>query len=342
MDTPKFRGLPRGNGDFTAFRPPSQVIPWHRVGVGSQDAELTPAWQAAVNEFVLHLREDRGRSQHTIRAYEADVCSIALFASNVGVDQPREVGLEVLRAWLMDIVSRGLARSSVARKVASVRTFSQWAARTGFFTSDVAARLVSPKVPSQLPVVLSQEQASELMQTAAVVADDRSPVGLRDVAIVELLYSTGMRVGELTGLNLSDIDLGRRTARVLGKGSKERVVPFGVPAQRALADWLSDGRPLIAVDASGSALFLGARGGRVDPRVVRSMLARLQRLIADLPEFSPHALRHSAATHLLEGGADLRVVQEFLGHASLNTTQVYTHVSVERLRAVYEQAHPRA
>ena len=317
-------------------------IPWHGVGVGSQEEALSPGWQAAIEEFVLHLRQERGRSEHTIRAYESDITTVAQFACSVGVDQPRETDIEVLRAWLMDTVGRGLARSSIARKVATLRTFSQWAARVGLFATDVAARLAAPKVPSHLPIVLSQAQAEELMATVAVVADDRSPVALRDVAIVELLYSTGMRVGELTGLDVTDVDAGRRTVRVLGKGSKERVVPFGVPAENALVEWLNHGRPALAGSTSGPALFLGARGARVDARVVRAMLTRLQRLVADLPEFSPHALRHSAATHLLEGGADLRVVQEFLGHASLNTTQVYTHVSVERLRAVYEQAHPRA
>ncbi len=317
-------------------------IPWHGVGVGSQQEALSSPWQAALSEFVLHLREDRGRSEHTIRAYESDLASVALFAHGVGVDHPRATTLDVLRAWLMDMVQRDLARSSIARKVASLRTFSQWAFKVGLFTTDVAARLAAPKVASNLPVVLSQTQAQELMETVAVVADDRSPVALRDVAIVELLYSTGMRIGELTGLDLTDVNAARRTVRVLGKGSKERVVPFGVPAEQALAQWLDEGRPALAVSTSGPALFLGARGARVDARVVRAMLSRLQRLVADMPEFSPHALRHSAATHLLEGGADLRVVQEFLGHASLNTTQVYTHVSVERLRAVYEQAHPRA
>lgn len=327
---------------LTAFHLLSGGFPWHGVGVSMSDSPLPPAWQGVVDEFAHHLEHERGRSRHTIRAYVGDIASVAQFAAGAGVDSPQGASLPLLRAWLMELVGRAVASSTVARRVASVRTFSQWAARTGVWAEDIAARLGSPKVPSHLPVVLSQSQAADVMETAAVIADDRSPIALRDRAIVELLYSTGMRVGELTGLDLADIDESRRTVRVLGKGAKERVVPFGVPAGDAVDDWLRDGRPRVAGADSGRAVFLGARGGRIDARVVRAMLSRLQRLIADLPEFSPHALRHSAATHLLEGGADLRVVQEFLGHASLNTTQVYTHVSVERLRAVYEQAHPRA
>ena len=165
---------------------------------------------------------------------------------------------------------------------------------------------------------------------------------LRDRLALELLYATGMRVGELVGLDLDDVDAGRRTVRVLGKGAKERVVPYGVPTQRALDDWLDRGRPLLVTSASGPALLLGARGGRLDPRTAREVVHRMLRHVEGAPDLGPHGLRHSAATHLLEGGADLRSVQEILGHATLATTQIYTHVSVERLRATYEQAHPRA
>jgi integrase/recombinase XerC len=180
------------------------------------------------------------------------------------------------------------------------------------------------------------------VDVAAVAADDGSPEGIRDRVALELLYGTGIRVSELTGLDLSDVDRGRRTLRVLGKGAKQRTVPYGVPADRALQVWLDDGRPALLTERSGNALLLGSRGGRLDPRMVRRRVHALLRAVPDAPDLGPHGLRHTAATHVLEGGADLRAVQELLGHATLATTQIYTHVSVERLRSTYEQAHPRA
>jgi integrase/recombinase XerC len=220
--------------------------------------------------------------------------------------------------------------------------FTAWAAKRGLMASDPGDRLSSPSSPRALPGVLKQSEAVALLEVAGVAADDGDPLHLRDRLVLELLYATGMRVGELVGLDLDDVDAQRRTVRVLGKGAKERVVPYGVPTQRALDDWLVRGRPALVTGASGPALLLGARGGRLDPRTARDVVHRMLRHVPGAPDIGPHGLRHSAATHLLEGGADLRSVQEILGHATLATTQIYTHVSVERLRATYEQAHPRA
>jgi integrase/recombinase XerC len=227
----------------------------------------------------------------------------------------------------------------MARRSAALRTFCAWATANGFMPADPAQLLASPKTGRSLPAVLRADEAERLMD-----ADPDAPdaVVLRDRAIVELLYGAGLRVSELAGLDVDDLDRGRRLVRVLGKGSKQRTVPFGVPAARALDDWLGRGRTALAVDGSGPALFLGVRGRRIDPRTVRELVHRRAARVDGAPDIGPHALRHSAATHLLEGGADLRSVQEVLGHASLSTTQIYTHVSVERLRRSYQRAHPRA
>ena len=224
----------------------------------------------------------------------------------------------------------------------AVRTFSAWAQSRGIVEVDPAATLSSPRRGHPLPAVLRADQAAAMLDAAAVAADDGDPVALRDRAMAELLYAAGIRVGELVTINVAHLDRERHTVRVMGKGAKERTVPYGVPAARALDDWLDRGRPLLAAPASGDALFLGRRGARVDPRIVRASVHHLIRRVPDAPDIAPHALRHSAATHLVEGGADLRTVQELLGHATLATTQIYTHVSVERLRSTYEQAHPRA
>ncbi len=191
-----------------------------------------------------------------------------------------------------------------------------------------------------LPTVLDADEAGALMDHAAVAADDGAAASVRDRAIVELLYATGIRVSELCATDLDDIDHDRRTARVRGKGDKERVVPFGIPAAHALRQWLA-ARGELVTPSSGAALFLGVRGGRIDPRTVRSSVHRLAAQ-AGVPDLGPHGLRHTAATHVLEGGADLRTVQELLGHATMSTTQRYTHVSVERLRSTFALAHPRA
>jgi integrase/recombinase XerC len=230
----------------------------------------------------------------------------------------------------------------MARRATAVRVFTAWALRTGRATADAGAQLGSPKAHKPLPPALDVAQARALLEAAAVQADDGSPVGLRDVAILELLYATGARVGELCGLDVDDVDRHRRVVRVFGKGRKERTVPYGLPAEQALARWLEEARPRLAVPGSGAALFLGARGRRIDQRTVRAMVHRRLADVPGAPDLGPHGLRHTAATHLLEGGADLRTVQEMLGHASLATTQIYTHVTTDRLRKAYHLAHPRA
>lgn len=304
-----------------------------------------PTTRAAdpVEAFVRHLRSERGRSEHTVRAYRADVTSLLDHLEEAtGSRDPREVTLRDLRAWLTDLTASGAARTTLARRVASVRTFCRWAHRVGLMATDPSVRLVSPKRSRTLPPVLTAADAGAAMDLAAVRADDDDPAHLRDRAVVELLYATGIRVGELVGLDVDDLDRSQRTVRVLGKGAKERVVPVGVPAMDALDAWLAAGRPHLARPGSGPALFLGVRGGRLDQRRVRAVVHELLAHLPDAPDMGPHGLRHSAATHLLDGGADLRLVQELLGHASLATTQIYTHVSIDRLRASYAQAHPRA
>lgn len=309
-------------------------------GVAGRAVPAGDDWDEVIARFRDHLVLELGRSAHTARAYIGDLEALAEFARERGVAHPAQLSLLALRAWLADQERRGLSRSTLARRAASARVFTEWAVQRGVLESDVAARLASPKRAHRLPSVLTAEQAAAVLDVAAESAD--SPVGLRDLAILETLYATGIRVGELVGLDIDDIDMTRRTLRVLGKGGRERTVPFGVPAERALAAWLAEGRPALQGAASGAAAFLGARGGRIDPRAVRSVVHRTADAVDGVADIGPHGWRHTSATHVLEGGADLRAVQEILGHASLATTQVYTHVSVERLRKTYEQAHPRA
>jgi len=288
------------------------------------------------------LVSERDLSAHSVRAYVADVRSLLEHLTRLGHDDLATVDITALRSWLAKQRSLGKARTTIARRATAARVFTAWAQRAGHAPADPGALLASPSARRPLPGVLGRPAATALLDTAGVAADDGAPVGLRDLAILELLYATGIRVGELCGLDIDDLDQSRRVVRVFGKGRKERTVPYGVPASQAVDDWLRDGRPALVRAGSGPALFLGARGGRIDQRAVRRMVhARLADL-PDAPDLSPHGLRHTAATHLLEGGADLRSVQELLGHASLATTQIYTHVSSERLRAAYQQAHPRA
>ena len=296
----------------------------------------------ALPAFERHLRAERGRSVHTVRAYLRDV---ETFLSEAGVgddDGLREVSLADLRAWLGVLSRRGAARASIARTSASLRTFFGWLERTGRISTDPSLRLTAPSRHRTLPPVLAQRSATALLDVAEVAADDDDPIHLRNRAALELLYATGIRVGELVGLDVDDVDLASDVLRVVGKGDKERRVPFGVPARQAVAEWLTRGRPRLVGPQSGPALLLGRRGRRAAQRQIRSVVHDLLQHVPDAPDLGPHGLRHSAATHLLEGGADLRMVQELLGHASLATTQIYTHVSVERLKASYAQAHPRA
>lgn len=298
------------------------------------------AFDSALAGFTRYLTLERDRSEHTVRAYTSDVSDLLGYASAHECTILDDIDLALLRAWLGAQHSAGHARSTIARKAASVRAFTSWCERHGLIESDPGRRLKSPQVPHKLPVVLDVAEASRVMDLAAQYAGDGDPVSVRDRAILELLYGTGIRVSELCALDLVSVQWESRTIRVMGKGRKERVVPFGIPAERALTAW-NDIRDEFVNEASANAFFLGVRGARLDPRTAREVVGRITQA-ADVPRLAPHGLRHSAATHVLEGGADLRAVQELLGHSSLATTQRYTHVSVERLRSAFDQAHPRA
>ncbi|WP_310208629.1 tyrosine recombinase XerC [Paenarthrobacter nitroguajacolicus] len=298
--------------------------------------------RGAMEGFRRYLEGERARSSHTVRAYLADVESLLGFALAEGVEELGQLELGSLRRWLGAQSEAGMARATLARRAATARSFTGWALREELIETDPAVRLQAPKRDKSLPGVLQQQQVTRMVDDLNAAAEAGGPMAIRNRAMVELLYATGVRVGELAGLDIDDLDPDRRTLRVLGKGNKERTVPYGVPAAVAVDDWLRRGRPAVVTPTSGPALFLGVRGNRVDPRQVRAVVSGLLQALGDTSATGPHALRHSAATHLLDGGADLRAVQEILGHSSLATTQIYTHVSVDRLRKSYQQAHPRA
>lgn len=304
--------------------------------------DLPAALASAAQGFARYLEGERARSPHTVRAYLSDVHSLLAAAASDGASGLGELELSTLRRWLGAQSESGMSRATLARRAATARSFTAWAVREELLEADPALRLKAPKLEKTLPGVLNQQQVLRVLGGLEEAADDGGPLAIRDRAMVELLYATGLRVGELAGLDVDDLDPDRRTLRVLGKGNKERTVPYGVPAAVAVDDWLRRGRPVLAVETSGPALFLGVRGRRVDQRQVRAVVNDLLDALGDTSATGPHALRHSAATHLLDGGADLRAVQEILGHSSLATTQIYTHVSVDRLRRSYQQAHPRA
>ncbi|GAA4149508.1 tyrosine recombinase XerC [Leifsonia shinshuensis] len=302
----------------------------------------------AVDGYLRHLAVERGYSQQTVRAYRSDLAQFERFAAARGVTGTDELSLDLFRDWLWEGAQQELAKATLARRSAAVRGFSGWNAQSSDVAgaapgaADPAARLRAPKADKHLPRVITRAQIDSLLDGLAARAEDGDPGAIRDVVVIELLYAAGIRVSELTGLDVDDVDVERLTLRVVGKGDKERVVPFGVPALRAVGRYLAVARPALATERSGPALLLGARGGRLGTRAVYQLVASL---LVDLPgggPAGPHTLRHTAATHLLDGGADLRAVQEILGHASLGTTQIYTHVSSERLKETYRIAHPRA
>ncbi len=324
--------------------------------------------------FERHLAAERGLSAHTVRAYIGDITALLEHAAGTGCDALADLDIGVLRSWLATQHGTGKARTTVARRAAAARAFTAFAHARGLLAADPGRLLGVPRTRRRLPRVLGQEQMATVLDgpartrpaleadpvAAASASAGSGPaeqaIGLRDMAIMELLYATGIRVSELCGLDLGDLDEGRRTVRVLGKGGKERVVPVGLPAMRAVGEWRRSGRPVLARalvsrdrrpggpagSGAARALFLGARGGRIDPRTARRVVHERIAAVGSVPDTGPHGLRHTAATHLLEGGADLRSVQEILGHASLATTQIYTHVSIDRLMSAYRQAHPRA
>ena len=300
------------------------------------DRELEEAYRS-------HLITERNLSDNSIRAYLADLESLLQHVNQLGITEFSQLDLNHIRSWLANLQVKGAARSSITRRVVSIRAFTYWGSRNGWLERDIGRDLIVPKPERHLPDVLDVQSAALALEALHFRAtEEESPEALRDVAIVETLYGSGIRVAELTGLNLEDIDRDRNTLRVIGKGNKERIVPIGNPAIRALDKWVDEGRPHLSKDFKENAVFVGSRGKRIDQRVVREIVYDAMQSLGTSKKMGPHALRHSAATHLLEGGADLRTVQEILGHSSLSTTQIYTHVSEERIKKAYEQAHPRA
>ncbi|GAA2662494.1 MULTISPECIES: tyrosine recombinase XerC [Actinosynnema] len=323
--------------------PPPHRRP-RRVDLVRLRRELPSDVATALDAYERHLSSERGLSPHTVRAYLGDAVALLvhLAAGTPGDAAIESVDLLGLRSWLAAQHAEGASRTSTARRAASARALTAWAARTGLLTDDPGPRLNAPRPHRTLPVVVRPDQAGAALEAAATGAEQHDPVALRDRAVVELLYASGVRVAELCGLDLDDVDYSQRVIRVLGKGSRERTVPFGVPAERAVRQWADLGRSALVTERSHRALFLGARGGRLDPRTARRVVHDVMGAAPGSADVGPHGLRHSAATHLLEGGADLRTVQELLGHATLATTQLYTHVTVERLKAIHDRTHPRS
>lgn len=304
---------------------------------------MSENYEKLIAAFARHLQLERSLSAHTIRAYLGDLESLVEHLEAIGVSDISQLQLIHLRSWLANQQVKGGARTTLSRRAVSVRLFTKWAVKNKFLEKDVSATLATPKGHRKLPEVLEIADAKLAMDSLATrAAEEETPISLRDVAMVEMLYASGARVAELCGLDLSDIDYDRQTIRVLGKGNKERTIPLGNPAMHALNIYLKDAREKLKNAQSANAVFLGVRGKRIDQRTVRTVVYNALQAIEGIERMGPHALRHSAATHLLEGGADLRTVQEILGHASLATTQIYTHVSTERLQKAFKQAHPRA
>jgi len=306
------------------------------------ETKLPPHFERLLSSYERHLRGQRNLAEHTVRAYRTDLLNLFTHLGRLGIDSLDTVDLRALRSWLAKQHSLGQARATLQRRAAAARVFFSWAQEAGHIATDPAANLRSPKISRRLPPTLEAATAAQMLDGRIAAAEEAGGLAVRDTALLEVLYATGIRVSELCGLDLTDLDRGRQVIRVFGKGSKERTVPLGAPALRAVEAWLKKARPQLATEESGQALFLGERGKRIDPRVVRRVVHRSLQLTEGAPDLGPHGLRHAMATHLVEGGADLRSVQEMLGHASLATTQIYTHVTNERLRSAFEQAHPRA
>jgi integrase/recombinase XerC len=302
---------------------------------------VSTSFGKAILGFEAYLDAGRGYSENTVKAYLIDVQDLADFLEKKNIQNVEDLNLEHLRDWLWQATQQGLTKATIARKSAAIRSFTAWALKNGLSESDPGLRLRSPKASRTLPKVVSRESLSMVFTSLTERATEDNPQGIRDLVAVELLYASGARVSELVGLDLESIDYSRNIMRVMGKGAKQRMVPFGQPARDALDLWIRIARPMLANEKSGQALLLNSRGQRIGVRQVYSLVANLLEA-TPTGAAGPHSLRHSAATHLLDGGADLRAVQELLGHASLGTTQIYTHVSIERLRDGYKNAHPRA
>lgn len=293
------------------------------------------------DQFSLELENGKGFSPNTVKAYVSDVTDLFEFMDSKHQSEIQDLDLELVRDWLWRVSEKGLAKTTLARKSAAIRAFTAWLFKNGKLESDPGLKLRSPKASRTLPKVLSREAMSGIFEKIEPLAKNDNPTGIADLVMVEVLYGSGIRVSELVGLNLDDIDYSRKILRVTGKGNKQRMVPYSDPANDALAHWIREGRPQFVNETSGSALLITSRGKRIGVRQVYALVAGLLAETA-VGVAGPHALRHSAATHLLDGGADLRAVQELLGHSSLATTQIYTHVSVDRLKQGYLNAHPRA
>lgn len=321
---------PHTGAPFSSFPTKNQA-----TSAAASEPVASTQLQEAIADFAEHLHLVVGRSPATVAGYRSDLIDFCQHAHTF-----EDFTLVNLRAWLGATVDAGKSRATIARRAAAARSFSSWCERQGYLDTNVAARLAVPKSGRSLPTVVTPTAAETLMVSSQATTE---PEYLRDTAMLELLYATGIRVSELCGIDLADVNYSRNTVKVTGKGNKQRVVPFGDPAASALKAWRDHGRPhlLNPKKPAHNALFLGARGGRIDPRMVRTVVARVGKQLG-VDGLGPHSLRHSAATHMLDGGADLRVVQELLGHSSLQTTQIYTHVSTTRLKQAYNQAHPRA
>ena len=298
-----------------------------------------------IDAWGVYLRANLAVSEHTLRAYVSDLRSFTTYCQvdELSTENIRSVvTLRAIRAWLASLVQQGKSRSTISRRTASIRSFTAWAYRRGYLDSDPGLLVTSARGDQKLPQVQTPSDTAELLSYAATrTREENSPAAIRDWAILETIYATGIRVSEVCSLDTTSIDQQGMTLRVIGKGNKERVVPFTRACLSALQAWLSHGRQSLAIPEAGRALFVGDKGRRIDPRVIRAMIHRMCAQ-AGVRDLAPHALRHTAATHILAGGADLRAVQEILGHSSLQTTQRYTHVDAQRLSAIYKQAHPRA
>lgn len=319
---------------------------------------LSAKFAEPVADYLEYLQRERGRSANTLRAYDVDLRNLGQFLQHQSQDPSlKQITVEMLRDWLAQLHEAQVSRTTLARRISAVKNFFAWALKHQLIDTDPALRLAAPKKERRLPHVLQPSQIDRLLSEKTEVTagagdsesaaesgpDARSQaVAARDKVIAELLYASGLRISELVALDVDDIDFERRTLKVLGKGNKERVVPFGKPAERVIIAWIRSHRKVLARQEAKGALLVGVRGARLNVRQAREVISKALESLGDTAASGPHALRHTVATHLLDGGADLRAVQEFLGHASLATTQLYTHVSVDRLRQSYRQAHPRA
>ena len=308
------------------------------------DTTLAPPFATAIDDYLDYCQLNKGRSAATIRAYRSDLTSLC-----EGLTSFTDLTLNHARSWQATALRHGLKRSTLARRASAAKSFSTWLAHQGLMSADTLARLQAPRPDKTLPSTVHVDEMQQVLEQLRANYESLISNGdtvaaakaQRDRAIVELLYATGLRVAELCNSNRSDFDFSRNTVSVVGKGNKPRVVPFGIPAAEALEEWFSQGFKALTTKPRPEAAFVGVRGGRLNPRQARTVVHQAMLTIGQ-GDLAPHALRHTAATHILQGGADLRVVQELLGHSSLATTQMYTHVDSDRLRAVFRQAHPRA